>query len=276
MSALQSPTQITLSQETHFEFWSEIRSTVKKATRRLVLVATFYLMMSLIIGAFLLQMMEKILRELVYINGFSWEEISFQTAHPELRWIHITYQIYLAVAVCVGIGSILNVLFLADRLPGRLSKWMARTPLIGSTIECLAAAELCQSVFRSISEELPYHLAFKKAASEINHSHIRCWTETASNRLEQGEALSVVVNSVPLNVPPMAVLSSVSGNEMSREQALQLWENAAEESHFLSQARSDRTGVFVSNVILLISVFIASYAIYCSTAILLVAMEGLS
>ena len=276
MSSQQVSNPLTITQKTRVEFWSEIRSSVQKDLFRLVLVATFYLALSLAIGSFLLRMMEQVLRELIYIDGFSWEDMRFQNSHPEIDWIRSTYMIYLAGAVCLGVGSILILLFLTDKLPGWLGKWLARLPLIGSTMECLAAAELCQSVFCSVSENLPYDIAFRKASKNINYSFVNCWAEVAAARLEKGQALSAVVGSVPLRVPPMAVLSSMFANEKSREQALQSWESAAEESHFLSRARADRTSVFVSNIVLLVSVFIASYAIYCTASMLVMAIGGLT
>lgn len=255
--------------------WSEIRTSIHRQMVRLVVTGTGYLVFAFLIGSFLIQMMEKVGGGTVYLTRET--RYPFFTKNQDLGvdWMQTLLILYLVSAACCLIASTLMILFVKHRLTPRLSAWMANVPFIGSTMECLAAAELCQSVFQCVNSRQTYPAALSHASVTIGNPAIRRWANEASKRLDQGQSVSDILGTSPLRVPPVAVLSGVFIQEKTPEQTVALWESATEESHLLAQSRFERANVFLSNMIILISAFIAGFALYSSNSFLQVALEGL-
>jgi hypothetical protein len=271
-----SDNQISITQKAKIEWWSDIRYSIHRQMVRLVLTGTGYLVFALLIGSFLIQMMERVGRGTVYLT---WEPGNFFLSileNPNIEWMHTLFLLYLLSAACCLIASIFTILFIKHRLTAWLSRWMANVPLIGPTMECLAAAELCQTVYQCVSSGQPYPAALEQASVTIGNPSISHWADHASKQLDQGQAFSDILGTSPLRVPPLAVLSGVFLQEKTPEQTVALWESATEESHLLAQSRFARANVFLSNMIILVSAFIAAYALYSSSSFLLLALEGLT
>ncbi|MDF1844649.1 MAG: hypothetical protein P1U77_24810 [Rubripirellula sp.] len=268
---------LNAAQQARIEFWNEIRSGIYRQLVRLVLTGSGYLLLSLMVGSFLIQMMEAVATDNLYLTRkkvYFFDMLDAETM--DVSWMNTIFTCYvLAAAFCLAF-SILLLLFIKHRIPSAICSWMARLPMFGSTMECLVAAELCQSVYKSIIERRTYSEALKNSSMTIGNPTIRDWSQRAANQLAEGQALSSVLAAIPLHVPPVSVLPGLFCEEKSHEQALALWEAAAEESHQLAQSRFVRANVFVSNTVILISAFIAVYAMYTTTSSLFVTLKGLA
>ncbi len=269
MSSFHESQTLSIAQRARIDHWDEMRKQIRSRMIRLVLSGTGYLLISFLIGAMFIEMMGAVARETVYLQGWEATEL-------EVEWMSKVILLYTLAAGLVTITSAMVLLFIGNRIPAWLCNGFFKVPFIGPTLECLAAAELCQSVYQSVITKSTYFSAFKKASGELKQPVVVRWTGAASSRLEDGEVLSDILKTIPLSVPPLAILSSLFKEQGNPEHARRSWENAAAELHRLAQSRFERTRLFVSNVILLISAFIASYAIYYSSSFMLLALRGLT
>jgi len=269
MSSFHESQTLSIAQQARIDHWDEMRKQIRSRMIRLVLSGTGYLLISFLIGALFIEMMGSVARETVYLRGW-------QATELEVEWMSKVILLYALAAGLVTITSAMVLLFIGNRIPAWLCNGFFKVPFIGPTLECLAAAELCQSVYQSVITKSTYFSAFEKASGELKQPGVVRWAGAASSRLEDGEVLSDILKTIPLSVPPLAILSSVFKEQGNPEHARRSWENAAAELHRLAQSRFERTRLFVSNVILLISAFIASYAIYYSSSFMLLALRGLT
>ncbi|MBL6724774.1 MAG: hypothetical protein ISQ09_06780 [Rubripirellula sp.] len=268
---------LNAAQQARIEFWNEMRSTMYRQMLRLVLTGGGYLLLSLVVGSFLIRMMEAVASDNLYLTRKTVYFFNLLDAKTmDVSWMNTVLTFYLFAAAFCFVFSILLLLFIQHRSPRVIGRWMARLPMFGSTMECLAAAELCQSVHLSIIERRTYSEALKNSSMTIGNPLIRDWSQRAANQLDEGQALSSVLAAIHLRVPPVSVLPGLFSEEKSHEQALALWEAAAEESHQLAQSRCARTNIFVSNTVILVAAFIAAYAMYTTTSSLFVTLGGLT
>lgn len=262
--------QITIEQQARIDRWCDMRAEVRQGLIRVLLLGSFYLLLSLSMGAFLIKMMESVGREMRYFEGY----LSYPPRELDVSWMSNVIGFYIVVMIISVLSSFVLILFLINRLPSRLCSWLMEVPVLGPVAQCLSGAELCQSIYVSVNNSSPFSESLARAATEVQSPAIKNWATLSASQVKAGGSLALALSNLPIKAPPLAILSAAFSGHQQVGKMNQLWESTAEDFHTLAMSRLKRAEILTSNVILLISAFFASYAIYLSSTFLQAAMKG--
>jgi type II secretory pathway component PulF len=245
---------LTIGQSAQLERWSELRRVSRNRFVFHLTAGLLYLLLSLLAGAYLFTSLGKLEQEFLFIDTFSYFNNEQEFFSPLAR-------LYLCVAIMIGLGSLLLILAVFNRLPAFFSPVLYRLPYIGSVWRILTMSEFCQSVYSSVIQRRTYSDALEIASRDVSDKSIRLWSLRASQQTASGKPIENVLKSMPLVDQPLPSVVFALPSIDTEIDSAGLWEQAAQESHFLLQSRVNRILRLLNVFFLVISVFVACFPI---------------
>ncbi|MCO8125397.1 hypothetical protein NHH03_26900 [Stieleria sp. TO1_6] len=269
MSQVQCAVENRIAFESEHELWQSIRDDTRRRLARATSIGFLYLLAALAVGAYLILAVREYGTDAIYFDGWYPKPIQFD-------WLTQIAWAYGVIAIVATFAYILVMLFIFDRLPSTLCRVVAATPWIGSTIRIVATGELCQSVFRSILDSKSYSDALQQASHEVHNRCLRDWSALSAARIDAGHSLANVMRVSPFQDPPLSAIAALTTYSQSQQESLRIWYQATTECHRLAQSRLDRATTALSVTCLLVSVFLASFAMFLTALFTRFVLGGLT
>ncbi|QEF99087.1 hypothetical protein Mal15_31470 [Stieleria maiorica] len=260
---------IGIAEQAELEIWQGIRDDTRRRLLKTVTVGVIYLIAALAVGAYLIVTIADVGRENVVLRGW-------QPVVVDVGWMLTIATGYGALAVTAFVGYLVTLLWIQDKLPAAAFQIVDGVPWIGSTIRVVAMGEFCQSIFQSLLRSQPIGVALDQASSAVGHAGMRRWSALASKRIEFGHPLAHVLQSSPIQDPPLSAVAAFAMQKLPASDSVDVWRRATSECHLLAQSRLDRTAMAVSVCCLLASVFIAFFALLLSGIAMRTMLQGLT
>ncbi|EMI42875.1 hypothetical protein [Rhodopirellula sp. SWK7] len=269
MNSTDVAPEASIAQAAEAELWRDIRNETRRRLTRTVTVSFLYLLAALAVGSYLINAVIEAGRGAVYYVG--WKETELN-----VNWMTQFVWSYAVLALLATIAYVLTMLLIHNKLPAQLGAAMNRMPWIGSTMRMVSMGSFCQSIYQSVARSRTYGDALETAAEEVSDATLRQWSAVAAQRIRSGQSLSNVLQSCPIRDQPLSAVSVMIENPRSMEESVRVWHQATEECHGLARSRLIRATQVLSVSALLVSVFLAAFAMLSATMFMSVAMSGLS
>ncbi|WP_182865153.1 hypothetical protein [Stieleria mannarensis] len=259
----------SLAEDAELQIWRGIREDTRRRLLRVVTVGGLYLIAALAVGVYLIVTIAEVGRENVALRG--WQPVAV-----DVGWMLTVAAGYGVMAVLALVGYLVAWMWIQDKLPAAACRIVGAMPWIGSTMRMVAMGEFCQSIYQSLLRVQPIGEALDQASSAVGHAGLRRWSALASKRIELGHPLVHVLQSSPIQDPPLSAVTAFAMREMAASDTVDVWRRATSECHLLAQSRLDRTAMAVSVCCLLASVFIAFFALLLSGIAMKTLLQGLA
>lgn len=259
----------TIANQAEVETWAAIRDNGRSSLSRATTLSLLYLLAALAVGAYLLSAVAQICEGAIYLVGWDVEEL-------QLTWMETMMWIYAGAAVIAIAGWLLVQLSLRGRLPVLLSVFVAKTPGLGRAIQTIALANFCESIYRSVVGSQTYGDAFRFASQEARFAPLQNWAAQSALRLDAGQSWEHALSHPPIKDHPLAAVTALGQGQLSREETIGMWHQAASDSHSLVDSRSRRTVRYLFRTGLVASVLTASFAILAVNTAIVMTINGLT
>jgi type II secretory pathway component PulF len=240
---------LTIGQSAQLERWSEIRKVFWKRFAFHLTTGLLYLLFSLAAGAYLFTSLGKLEQEFLVVDELSFLNNEHQIFSP-------LAQLYLCFAIMIGLALGFVILAIFNRLPAFCSPVFYRLPYIGSIWRIFTMSEFCQSVYSSVIQRRTYSDALEIASRDVSDQSIRRWSLRASQQVASGKPIENVLKSMPLVDQPLPSVVVALPSIDTEVDSAGVWEQAAQESHFLLQSRVNRILRLLNVFFLVTSVFV--------------------
>ncbi|EMI54075.1 type II secretion system F family protein [Rhodopirellula sallentina] len=257
-----------IAQNAEAELWKGIRNQTRRSLSVSLTFAYFYLMAALMVGSYLITAVSEVGREAVYYIGWELTEL-------DVTWMTRFAWSYAVLALLATITYVIAMLFIHNKLPTHLALAATKIPWIGSTMRAVSVGRLCESVLHSVKRSRTYDEALSIATNEVGDAALSRWSATSSDRVRAGHSMSGILESCPVGDQPLMAIAAFMEQERTGEEAIRVWHLATEECHSLAQSRVARATQFLSVSALLISVFLAAFAMLSSSAFISTILSGL-
>lgn len=258
-----------IGEEAERQRWQVIRAKARSQLTGSITIGFLYLMASLVVGSYLVIMIREVARDAAFIRG--WEVETIQT-----DWMEQVVWGYAALAILAVVFFALVLLLIHGKLPGYVARSMELIPAIGSTMRIVALGELCQSIYDGVVDSQTYETSLVSASKQVRDPGLKRWALNAFKLLQSGYSPSVVLASAPIRDQPLQVVSAMIQSELSVEQTVAVWHEAADQCHRLAESRANRAKQFISASTLLISVMLAAFAFLISAVFMGSMITGLA
>jgi hypothetical protein len=259
----------SIADQAEVETWSAIRDSGRSNLARAATLSLLYLLAALAVGAFLLFAVAQICEGAVYYVGWEEEEVV-------VAWMQTMMWIYAGAAVIALAGWLLVQLSLRGRLPWGLSAVAAKIPGVGRAIQTIALADFCESIYRSVVGSQTYGDAFRFAAQEIRFTPLQNWAAHSALRLDAGQSWEHALSHPPIKDHPLAAVTALGQGQLSREETIRMWHQAASDSHSLIESRSQRSVRNLFRIGLIGAVLTAGFAILAANTAIVSMINGLT
>ncbi|TWT92246.1 hypothetical protein [Neorhodopirellula pilleata] len=259
----------SIGRDAELEVWRHVRIEARRRLSGTLTIGFVYLLLALLVGAFLIHAVEDVAHDTVYLQGWNQETL-------ELRWMTELIWGYVGIGILALVGYVMAMLMIHHRLPGTTWQMIASTPWVGSTMRIVAVADFCQSMFHSLGDSLTYDQAFSKAAVEMQSDGLKPWSTGAAEQIRSGRSIGQVLSSCPTREGSIMALAAMTQSQISADQSLRVWHDAATECHELIASRLQRTIQVISIFCLLGSVGLAAFAMLVSTRFMASVLGGLT
>lgn len=259
----------TISDQAELEMWSVIRDDARSSLSRATTIGFIYLIAALAVGTFLLSAVAELSEDAVYYVG--WEE-----KEVVVTWMRSMMWVYAGIAVIAGIGWLVVQLSLRGSLPVVVATIISKIPGLGRAIQTIAMANFCQSIYQSVVNSKTYGDAFRAASDETRFTPLRLWIDRSAARLDSGQSWEHALLRPPIKDHPLAAVIAMGQSQLSREETIRMWHQAASDSHWLLQTRSQRTVRHLFRVGLIGALFTAGLAILSTNTNIVLMLDGLT
>lgn len=249
------------------ELWLGIRREAKRKLAGVLSIGLLYVLSALAVGGYLIMSMANVGDEFVYFSG--WQAKSFN-----LFWMKQVAMGYAGLALLVGVGYVVAILLIFDKLPAFFYQLLWSTPWLGSTVRAVVMGEFCQSMVHSLRLSKTYGEGLSAVSTETRNAGLGSWAKRSAHRFEAGFDLDKVLRSSPMKDQPLSALATFLSRDLPLDQSTRVWHSAAVESHLLVQSRLARATMVISTTCLLVSVMLASLALFFSGTMMQQGIRG--
>ncbi|MCM2373164.1 type II secretion system F family protein [Aporhodopirellula aestuarii] len=268
-----TPSRVTvegsIAQAAEAELWKNIRDETRSRLTRAITIAYLYLLASLIVGSYLINSVKEVGRDAVYFVGWEPTELN-------VSWMTQFVWSYGVLALLATIVYVLTILFIHNKLPTQLALTVGRMPWIGSTMRMVSMGSFCQSMYQSVARSQTYGDALATASEEVSDAALRRWSAMSAQRIRGGQSLTNVLQLCPVRDQPLSAVCVMVENARSVDESVRVWHHATMECHSMAQSRLTRATQFLSVSGLLVSVFLAAFAMLTASMFMSVVLVGLT
>ncbi|WDQ16360.1 hypothetical protein [Rhodopirellula sp. P2] len=259
----------SIADQAEVETWAAIRSNGRSSLSHAATLSLLYLLAALAVGAFLLSAVAQICEGTVYYVGWDEEELL-------VAWMRNLMWVYAGGAAIALTGWLLVQLSLRGRLPSVLSAVVAKIPGVGRAIQTIALADFCESIYRSVVGSQTYGDAFRFAAQETRFTPLQNWAVHSALQLDAGQSWEHALSHPPIKDHPLAAVTALGQGQLSREETMRMWYQAASDSHSLIESRSQRSVRNLFRIGLIGAVLTAGFAILAANTAIVSMINGLT
>ncbi len=259
ISSSASASMNSVASLTRFAILQRSRGETRGHVIAVSLLGWIYLLCSLAVGMFLLQVAAPFANTL--IADIDWNI-------GDRGDISATINLYVGlfwfgIAVTVSLG----ILFLIRMLP-RAPVWIewlwGKVPIIGPTLRAMDLAEMAESFYQSLASGQDYAMAFGAASKTSRSKRLSRWLLRSQQRIEAGESLHGVARDLPVQGEFISgVFGSLASNH-SASSALEMWRETSLRMHSLMFRRGVRVRTVLAPVLVVVSMLIACVAFVVS------------
>ena len=257
--------EVTGTQLPRWLMLKDQRIETKKALNRTVWFSLGYGLLALIVGLVCLRFAASLYSYFDF--DFSWPKKPTRSLTDELQRVHI---VYLGL---ISINALLILLWLAraecwsgiarrskslNFLCKLVASFWNRVPLVGSTIQAIDLAEMCESISLSLSCGWTFPDACRWTAKQTRSPGMRAWLEKAAPMLERGESFAATLKHSPCRPSWLPVMINLYSVEQTNVSLAERWRSLSDKLHSLMSRRRRRTTVClppISNRLFIIDVF---------------------
>ena len=230
-------------------------------------VALIYLLAALAVGSYLILAVAEFGQDTVIWNRWDAETL-------ELGWMRLVALGYGGLALLATVGYLSAMMLVGGYLPAWLCRLVNSIPWIGSTMRSVVLGEFCQTIYLSVLRGQTYGDGLRQASQFVRNAKLRRWSAESSRRIESGQAIARLLESLPMQDSPLAATTAFVANELSVNEPARVWHCAADECHHLALSRLQRTTVVLSTVCLLACVLLAAFPLLLTGSFLQVYLRG--